>query len=188
MVGNPGTAISVAELARVAYLESNRLPDGIEPGLEATKFYDPVRGAFAAGAQVAVIEVDRSTGALTILRWACVEDAGRAMNPDIVHGQIAGSIAQGIGGAAYEHLVYDDVGNLITGTLLDYLMPTSAEVPELIIDHVSHPAANPLGVRGVGEGGTLGPNAVLAGAVRDALGINLDSLPVTPGALWKELG
>jgi carbon-monoxide dehydrogenase large subunit len=188
VVGNPGTAISVAELARVAYLESNRLPDGIEPGLEATKFYDPVRGAFAAGAQVAVIEVDRSTGALTILRWACVEDAGRAMNPDIVHGQIAGSIAQGIGGAAYEHLVYDDVGNLITGTLLDYLMPTSAEVPELIIDHVSHPAANPLGVRGVGEGGTLGPNAVLAGAVRDALGINLDSLPVTPGALWKELG
>jgi carbon-monoxide dehydrogenase large subunit len=109
------------------------------------------------------------------------------MHPQIVHGQIAGSIAQGIGGAIYEHLVYDETGNLITGTLLDYLMPTSAEVPELTIDHVEHPAANPLGVRGVGEGGTLGPNAVLAGAVSDALGIRIDTLPLSPGTVWKEL-
>ncbi|MDT7555569.1 MAG: aerobic carbon-monoxide dehydrogenase large subunit, partial [Pseudonocardiales bacterium] len=187
VVGDPSSGISVAEVARVAYLESNRLPDGVEPGLEATKFYDPVRGAFAAGAQVAAVEVDRSTGEIRVLRWACVEDSGRAMNPQIVHGQIAGSIAQGIGGAIYEHLVYDEVGNLITGTLLDYLMPTSAEVPELLIDHVEHPAANPLGVRGVGEGGTLGPNAVLAGAVSDALGIRIDTLPLTPGSIWKEL-
>jgi carbon-monoxide dehydrogenase large subunit len=187
VVGDPSSGISVAEVARVAYLESNRLPDGVEPGLEATKFYDPVRGAFAAGAQVAAVEADRSTGEIRVLRWACVEDSGRAMNPQIVHGQIAGSIAQGIGGAIYEHLVYDEVGNLITGTLLDYLMPTSAEVPELLIDHVEHPAANPLGVRGVGEGGTLGPNAVLAGAVSDALGIRIDTLPLTPGSIWKEL-
>lgn len=187
VVGEPKPRISVAEVARVAYLESNRLPEGIEPGLEATKFYDPIRGAFAAGAQVAAIEVDRVTGQLTILRYVCVEDAGRAMHPQIVDGQILGSIAQGIGGAMYEHLVYDEDGNLSTGTLLDYLMPTSAEVPDMVIGHVSHPADNPLGVRGVGEGGTLGPNAVLAGAVADALGVRIDTLPITPASVWTVL-
>jgi carbon-monoxide dehydrogenase large subunit len=184
VVGSPDTTIGLPEVARVAYLESNRLPDGIEPGLEATEFYDPVRGAFAAGAQVAAVEVDRTTGAVRILRYACVEDAGRAMHPQIVDGQIAGSIAQGIGGALYEHLVYDTDGNLSTGTLLDYLMPTSAEIPELVIGHVQRPAANPLGVRGVGEGGTLGPNAVLAGAVSDALGVRIDELPLSPSVVW----
>ena len=87
----------------------------------------------------------------------------------------------------YEHLVYDEDGNLTTGTLLDYLMPTSREIPELTIGHVSTPAANPLGVRGVGEGGTLGPNAVLAGAVADALGVEVDDLPVTPASVWTLL-
>ncbi|MBW0092649.1 xanthine dehydrogenase family protein [Pseudonocardia sp. KRD-184] len=187
VVGEQKARMSVAEVARVAYLESNRLPEGIEPGLEATKFYDPIRGAFAAGAQVAAIEVDRTTGELTILRYVCVEDAGRAMHPQIVDGQILGSIAQGIGGALYEHLVYDDDGNLSTGTLLDYLMPTSAEVPDMVIGHVAHPADNPLGVRGVGEGGTLGPNAVLAGAVADALGVRIDTLPITPASVWTVL-
>jgi carbon-monoxide dehydrogenase large subunit len=187
VVGEPKPRLSLAEVARVAYLESHRLPDGIEPGLQATQFYDPVRGAFAAGAQVAAVEVDRTTGALRILKYACVEDAGRAMHPKIVDGQIAGSIAQGIGGALYEHLVYDEDGNLTTGTLLDYLMPTSAEIPDLVIGHIAHPAANPLGVRGVGEGGTLGPNAVLAGAVADALGVEITTLPITPAAIWTEL-
>ncbi|MFI2478805.1 xanthine dehydrogenase family protein molybdopterin-binding subunit, partial [Nocardia xishanensis] len=178
---------TLAELARIAYLESNKLPEGIEPGLEATRFYDPIRGAFAAGAQAAVVEVDRATGELTILKWVCSEDAGRVINPQIVDGQIAGSIAQGIGGAMYEHLIYDDRGNLSTGTLMDYLMPTSHEIPELVIEHVSRPADNPLGVRGVGEGGTLGPNAVLAGAVRDALGIEILDLPITPARIWEAL-
>ncbi|MHA6794771.1 xanthine dehydrogenase family protein molybdopterin-binding subunit [Pseudonocardia bannensis] len=187
VVGEPTPRLSVAEVARVAYLESNRLPAGIEPGLEATQFYDPVRGAFAAGAQAAAVEVDRTTGELRILSYVCVEDAGRVMHPQIVDGQIAGSIAQGIGGALYEHLVYDEDGNLSTGTLLDYLMPTSAEIPELTIGHLARPAANPLGVRGVGEGGTLGPNAVLAGALGDALGISIDTLPITPARVWKEL-
>ncbi|GAA5164609.1 xanthine dehydrogenase family protein molybdopterin-binding subunit [Pseudonocardia eucalypti] len=186
VVGSPEPELTVAEVARVAYLESNRLPEGFEPGLAATRFYDPVRGAFAAGAQVAAVEVDRATGELRILRYACVEDAGRVVHPQIVEGQIAGSIAQGIGGALYEHLVYDPDGNLITGTLMDYLMPTSAEIPELYIGHISRPAANPLGVRGVGEGGTLGPNAVLAGAVADALDIEVNNLPITPAAIWTE--
>jgi carbon-monoxide dehydrogenase large subunit len=187
VVGEPKPRLTVAEVARVAYLESHRLPEGIDPGLQATQFYDPIRGAFAAGAQVAAVEVDRATGALRILGYACVEDAGPAMHPKIVDGQIAGSIAQGIGGALYEHLVYDEDGNLTTGTLLDYLMPTSAEIPDLVIGHVSHPAANPLGVRGVGEGGTLGPNAALAGAVADALGVEITTLPITPATVWTEL-
>jgi carbon-monoxide dehydrogenase large subunit len=185
--GEPEPLASLAEIARVAYLESNRLPEGIEPGLEATRFFDPIRGAFAAGAQAATVEIDRSTGELRILKWVCVEDAGRVINPQIVEGQIAGSIAQGIGGALYEHLIYDEAGNLSTGTLMDYLMPTSAEVPELIIDHISMPADNPLGVRGVGEGGTLGPNAVLAGAVADALGTEITRLPITPAAVWAAI-
>jgi carbon-monoxide dehydrogenase large subunit len=187
VAGEAKPLVSLAEIARVAYLESNRLPEGIEPGLTATRFYDPIRGAFAAGAQVAVIEVDPVTGELTILKWVCVEDAGRVINPTIVAGQIAGSIAQGIGGAMYEHLVYDEDGNLTTGTLMDYLMPTSAEIPELVIGHVANPADNPMGVRGVGEGGTLGPNAVVAGAVADALGITVTELPVTPARVWEAL-
>ncbi|HZZ50167.1 MAG TPA: xanthine dehydrogenase family protein molybdopterin-binding subunit [Pseudonocardia sp.] len=187
VVGAALPQISVSEIARVAYLESNRLPDGFEPGLHATEFYDPIRGAFAAGAQLAAVEVDRATGRLTILKYVCVEDAGRAMNPKIVDGQILGAIAQGLGGALYEHLIYDEAGNLSTGTLLDYLMPTSAEVPDVIIEHVARPAANPLGVRGVGEGGTLGPYAVLAGAVHDALGVYINTLPVSPATVWKEL-
>ena len=185
--GEPKPVATLAEVARVAYLESNRLPAGFEPGLEATRFYDPIRGAFAAGAQAAIVEIDRASGELTILNWVCFEDAGRVINPQIVDGQIAGAIAQGIGGALYEHLVYDDAGNLTTGTLMDYLMPTSAEVPDLVIGHVSRPADNPLGVRGVGEGGTLGPNAVLAGAVADALGITVSRLPITPATVWEAL-
>jgi carbon-monoxide dehydrogenase large subunit len=183
--GQEQPIISLAEVARVAYLQSDRLPEGFEPGLEGTKFYDPIRGAFAAGAQLAAIEFDPATGATRILDWVCVEDAGRIVHPVIVDGQIAGAIAQGIGGAMYEHLVYDEAGNLSTGTLLDYLMPTSGEIPELRIEHVSLPAANPTGARGVGEGGTLAPNAVVAGALADALGVDVDDLPVTPARVWE---
>ena len=185
VVGQRDPVITLAEVARVAYLQSDRLPEGFSPGLQGTEFYDPVRGAFAAGAQIAAVAFDRATGGTRILRWVCVEDAGRIVHPVIVEGQIAGSIAQGIGGAMYEHLVYDEDGNLTTGTLLDYLMPTAGEIPELVIDHVSTPAANPTGVRGVGEGGTLAPNAVIAGALADAFGVEADDLPITPQRVWE---
>jgi carbon-monoxide dehydrogenase large subunit len=178
---------SLAELARVSYLESNRLPAGFEPGLHATRFYDPVLGAFAAGVQAAVIEVDPSTGGLRILRWVCVEDAGRIVHDRIVTGQVVGSLAQGIGGALYEHLVYDEAGVLLTGTFLDYLLPTASEIPDVVIGHVTHPADNPTGVRGVGEGGTLGPAAVLAGALFDATGVAFDELPLRPDRVWAAL-
>ena len=183
----PSRGIELAEVARVAYLEAHRLPEGCEPGLDATRFYDPVRGTFAAGAQAAVVEIDPATCLPRILRYLCVEDAGRLVNPQIVHGQVAGSIAQGIGGALYEHHVYDELGNLRTATLADYLMPGATEIPDLELDHVLDPADNVLGIRGVGEGGTLGSAAVLANAIADALGIDICDLPLDPARLWETL-
>ena len=186
--GVPGRDVSLAEIARIAHLETQRLPPDLDPGLDATRFYDPIRGTFAAGAQAAIVEVDAETGTLTIRRYVCVEDTGRVINPSIVEGQVQGAIAQGIGGALAEHLVYDEAGQLLTGSFMEYAMPTAVTVPSLEIDHIEEPAANLIGVRGVGEGGTLGPAAVLANAVADALtpfGVEPDDLPLTPARLWE---
>jgi len=185
--GVPDRAVALAEVARVAYLETHRLPAGVEPGLEATRFYDPIRGTFAAGSQGAVVEVDPETGTIAIRRYVCVEDAGRVINPLIVEGQVQGAIAQGIGGALSEHVIYDSAGQLLTGTLMDYALPRAATVPPFELGHVEEPADNLAGVRGVGEGGTLGPAAVLANAVADALaplGIEPNDLPLTPARVW----
>jgi carbon-monoxide dehydrogenase large subunit len=185
--GAPDRAVTLAEVARIAHLETQRLPPDTEPGLDATRFYDPIRGTFAAGAQAAIVEVAMETGAVAIRRWVCVEDTGRIINPLIVDGQVQGAIAQGIGGALAEHLVYDGAGQLLTGTLMEYALPTAAGLPPLEIDHIEEPASNLAGVRGVGEGGTLGPAAVLANAVADALapfGVEPTTLPLTPASLW----
>ena len=189
--GAPGRTVTLAAVARVACLETHRLPPDTEPGLEATRYYDPIRGTFAAGAQAAVVEVDETTGALVIRRFVCVEDTGRIINPLIVEGQVHGAIAQGIGGALFEHLVYDDAGQLVTGTLMDYALPTAGMIPALETAHIEEPAANLLGVRGVGEGGTLGPPAALANAVADALassGTETNELPLRSSHLWVAMG
>ncbi|HEU4367789.1 MAG TPA: xanthine dehydrogenase family protein molybdopterin-binding subunit [Methylomirabilota bacterium] len=186
--GVPGRALALSEVARIAHLETQRLPPDLEPGLDATRFYDPIRGTFAAGAQAAIVEVEPETGALTIRRFVCVEDTGRVINPLIVEGQVHGAIAQGIGGALLEQVVYDPAGQLLTGTLMEYALPTAAAVPRLETDHIEEPAANLAGVRGVGEGGTLGPAAALANAVADALaafGVEPVELPLTPARLWS---
>jgi aerobic carbon-monoxide dehydrogenase large subunit len=183
--GTPGRTLTLADVARVATLETNRLPPSLEPGLEATRFYDPIRGTFAAGSQGAIVEVDPTTGTITIRRWVCVEDTGRVINPMVVEGQVHGAIAQGIGGALFEHLVYDADGQLLTGSFMDYAMPAATMLPRFDVDHIEEPAENLLGVRGVGEGGTLGPAAVLAGAVADALGIETNELPLTAARVWE---
>jgi aerobic carbon-monoxide dehydrogenase large subunit len=175
----------VANVAKAAYLESQRLPEGEEPGLEATRSYDPMRGTFAAGASAAVVEVDPETGAVTLRRYVCVEDAGTVYNPVIVDGQVAGAVAQGIAGALFEQHVYDADGQLRTATLADYLMPSAAELPGFELDHIEDPADNCTGARGVGEGGTLGAAAALAGAVSDALGVEVDTLPLSPAAVFQ---
>ncbi|HEU5194558.1 MAG TPA: xanthine dehydrogenase family protein molybdopterin-binding subunit, partial [Methylomirabilota bacterium] len=118
--GTPGRAVTLAEIARIAHLETHRLPPDTEPGLDATRFYDPIRGTFAAGAQAAIVEIERDTGAITIRRYVCVEDTGRVINPLVVEGQVHGAIAQGIGGALMEHHVYDAGGQLLTGTFMEY--------------------------------------------------------------------
>jgi carbon-monoxide dehydrogenase large subunit len=185
--GAPGRDVALAEIARIAHLETHRLPAGVDPGLDATRFYDPIRGTFAAGAQAAIVEVDPETGVLAIRRYVCVEDTGRVINPRIVEGQVQGAIAQGIGGAVAEQLVYDEAGQLLTSGFMDYALPTAVTVPPVELEHIEEPAANLIGVRGVGEGGTLGPAAVLANAVADALapfGVEPDELPLTPARLW----
>jgi carbon-monoxide dehydrogenase large subunit len=185
--GAPDRAVTLAEIARIAHLETHRLPPDQEPGLDATRFYDPIRGTFAAGAPAAIVHVEPETGVITIRRWVCVEDTGRVINPLIVEGQVHGAIAQGIGGALAEHLIYDETGQLLTGTFMEYAMPTASVIPPFETEHIEEPAANLAGVRGVGEGGTLGPAAVLANAVADALaplGVEPDALPLTPSRLW----
>ena len=186
--GVPGRSVTLAEVARVANLETNRLPPDVDPGLEATRFYDPIRGTFAAGSQGALVEVDPTTGTIAIRRWVCVEDTGRVINPMVVEGQVHGAIAQGLGGALFEHLVYDADGQLITGSFMDYAVPAATMLPSFELDHLEEPADNLLGVRGVGEGGTLGPAAVVAGAVADALGIETNELPLTSARVWQALG
>ena len=179
----PAVGVTVEDVCRVAFLEPHRLPPGTEPGLEATKFYDPITGTFAAGAQAAVVEVDPATGVVDLQRLIVVEDTGRVINPTIVEGQVEGAAAQGIGGTLYEHLVYDDRGQLVTGSLMDYLLPTSADLPRIELGHIADPADNLNGIRGVGEGGTLGPYAAIANAVCDALrpfGVTIDELPLSP--------
>jgi len=179
----PAVGVSVAEVCRVAFMEPQRLPSGEDPGLEMTRFYDPMTGTFAAGAQAAVVEVDIETGEIDVRKMVVVEDTGRMINPMIVEGQVQGALAQGIGGAMYEHFVYDEHGQLTTGTLMDYLLPSALEIPEIVMGHVEDPADNLNGVRGVGEGGTLGPYAAIANAVCDALsplGVTIDELPLSP--------
>ena len=179
----PAVGVSLAEVAAVAYFEPQRLPAGTEPGLEATRFYDPITGTFAAGAQAAVVEVDLDTGEVDVQRIVCVEDTGRAINPMIVDGQMQGAIVQGVGGALYEHLVYDGNGQLQSGTFMDYLAISSDRVPPIELGHIADPAHNLNQIRGVGEGGTLGPYAAIANAVCDALaplGITIDELPLSP--------
>ncbi|MDH3681131.1 MAG: xanthine dehydrogenase family protein molybdopterin-binding subunit [Acidimicrobiia bacterium] len=179
----PAVGVTVADVCTAAFLEPHRLPPGVEPGLEATRFYDPITGTFAAGAQVAVVEVDVETGMIELHRLVVVEDTGRMINPMIVEGQIEGAVAQGIGGTLYEHLIYDDRGQLLTSSLMDYLLPSSTDIPPIEVGHVADPADNLNGVRGVGEGGTLGPYAAIANAVCDALsplGVTIDALPLSP--------
>jgi carbon-monoxide dehydrogenase large subunit len=175
--------IEVRQLARAAYHQSHRFPAITETGLSAVATYDPY-GTFSNACHVAIVEVDIATGQVAIERFVVVEDAGRLINPMIVEGQIHGGVAQGIANALYEEVVYDDAGNVLTGSLADYHVPTMVEIPRLEIHHLETlTEASVTGAKGVGEGGTIGAPAAILNAVSDALapfGIEIFEMPITP--------
>ena len=170
--GAPSRGVGIRELARWAYHRPEKLPEGMQPVLEVTAAYDapPGTGTFTNSAQIALVEVDPKTGRVQVLRYGVVEDCGNIVNPTIVEGQVHGGIAQGIGGALLEELVYSPDGQLQTTTLMDYLMPSATEIPAIEVAHIQTPSTFTIGgMKGMGEGGAIAPPAVIAGAVEDAL-------------------
>lgn len=161
------------------------------PGLEACEYYSPPHASFASGIHGAIIEVDPGTGMVTFLKYVAVHDCGRLINPVVVEGQVHGGVAQGIGGVFYERLVYDEAGQLINASFMDYLLPTAAEVPSILVDHVETPSPlNPLGVKGAGEAGVIPVPALFASAIDDALaplGIRIREMPLHPCRLYELL-
>ena len=156
-----------------------------EPGLEATDWYSPIRSTFANGMHAVVVETDPETAEIKILRYCVVHDCGRLINPRIVEGQIHGGVAQGVGGALYERMVYDEHGQLLNASFMDFLMPYASEVPKVETDHLETPSPlNPLGIKGAGEAGTIPGAAVLAAAISDAEGFFIDTMPISPSELW----
>jgi carbon-monoxide dehydrogenase large subunit len=184
--GASGRRLTLGQLASAA-APGRPLPVGMTPGLEATHYFLAPRATFASGVHVAIVEIDRDTLEVRILDYAVVSDAGTLINPLIVEGQIVGGVAQGIGGALYEELAYDRQGNFISQSLLDYCMPSATQIPHIRIAHLFTPSPlNPLGVKGLGEGGAMAPPPAIANAVEDALGhlgVRINSTPITPTRL-----
>jgi carbon-monoxide dehydrogenase large subunit len=176
--------LPLREVANAAYMQVGNLPEGVEPGLEALGRYRPAREiTFSNGCHVATVEVDPKTGRVTVTGYWVANDCGRVINPTIVEGQIHGGVAQGIGSTFLEHLVYDESGQLLTTTLMDYLLPTATEVPTIEVAHIETPSESFGGVKGMGEGSLIAAPAALAGAVSDALapyGAFVSELPLTP--------
>ncbi|MBI4491705.1 MAG: molybdopterin-dependent oxidoreductase [Chloroflexi bacterium] len=183
VVGLPGRKVSLGEVAQA--LEPGRpRPADLQPGLEATVYYEPPTVTYTNGAHAVVVEVDVETGQVRTLKYAIAHDCGRMINPMIVEGQVHGGVAQGIGGGLFEELVYDGEGQLLTASLMDYLVPTAAEIPHFEVAHLESPSPrNPLGIKGLGEGGAISPPAAYANAVEDALapfGVKITRGPLSP--------
>jgi len=194
-------AVSVRRLAGIAHWHPDALPDGVEPGLHETAYYaapnlappdedDRVVSSAAHGflVDVAVVEVERTTGAVQVRDYVSVHDAGRLLNPLIAEGQVRGGFAHGVGAALFERIVYDEDGNLLTGTFMDYLCPTAADVPSLRMEHLETQSPfTALGAKGLGEGTTMSAPVAIANAVADALGVDALELPLTPARVWELL-
>jgi carbon-monoxide dehydrogenase large subunit len=188
--GSPDKAKAFAELAFAAYTAHN-LPEGMEPGLEETSFYDPANFTFPNSAHIAQVEIDPETGEVSLQRYVAVDDVGKVLNPMIVEGQIAGGIVQGVGQALWEQGVYDESGQLLTGSLMEYAMPRADACPRFEIGRIETPSPhNPLGVKGAGEMGTIAGTVTVANAVMDALaplGIRHLEMPLTPEKIWQAM-
>ncbi len=187
--GGAGATKTIQEIALAAFAAHN-LPDGVEPSIDSDATYDPDNFSFPHGTHLCAVEVDTETGMVTIRSYVAVDDIGKVVNPLIVEGQVHGGLAQGIAQALYEEAVYDDEGNLLTTTLADYLVPSAADLPSYVTDRTESPAANRLGVKGVGEAGTIASTPAVVNAIIDALrplGIRDITMPCTPERVWRAI-
>jgi carbon-monoxide dehydrogenase large subunit len=182
-------SLTFREMSKAVYSEMGRLPPDLREELEVTKIYDPVFGTTSSATHIVALEIDPKTYKVTIHRYVVAEDCGRVINPMIVDGQIHGGVAQGIGAALYEEVVYDETGQLLTASLADYVIPSAGEVPSIETIHLDTESPSTLGgFRGMGEGGTIGAPAAIANALTDALaplGIEIFELPMTPERLFR---
>ena len=187
---NPKKFTTFQEVVRAAYSAKN-LPPGMEPGLDATSYFSPQNFTFPFGTHICVVEIDPETGEVAIVKYVAVDDCGRVINPMMVEGQVHGGIAQGIGQALYEEAVYNEDGQLLTGELMDYVVPKADQLPTYILDRTETPTTvNPLGVKGVGEAGTIGSTPAVVSAVVDALapyGVRNLDMPLKPEKIWRIL-
>jgi aerobic carbon-monoxide dehydrogenase large subunit len=189
-VAGTDKSMTVTDAALAAWTAHN-LPDGTEPGLEDTAVYDPPNFSWPAGCHIAVVEIDEETGAVELERYVAVDDVGTVINPTIVDGQVHGGIAQGVAQALYEEAVYDEEGNLATGSMVNYLVPSAVELPNFEVERTESPSpTNPMGVKGVGETGTIASPAAVMNAVVDALspyGITDIEMPAKPERVWRAI-
>jgi CO/xanthine dehydrogenase Mo-binding subunit len=187
--GVPGRAIPLGELAQKANPMRGAVKPGTQPGLEATNYFGPERGATASGVHAMILEVDRETMQVKVEKYVVVHDCGRVINPLILDGQVQGGVAQGLGNAFYEQLFFDDNGQLLNASFMDYLLPTALEVPRVVTGHRETPSPlNPLGVKGAGEAGAIPVGPLFAQAVEDALqedGFEILEIPLSPNRLWE---
>ncbi|WP_041975525.1 glyceraldehyde dehydrogenase subunit alpha [Pyrinomonas methylaliphatogenes] len=185
---NGKKSVSLKDVALAAHLAKD-LPPDMEPGLSATYFFEPKNFTFPFGTHIVVVEIDRETGDVKFLRYVAVDDCGKVINPMLVEGQIQGGIAQSIGQALYEEVVYDEQGQLVTGSLMDYAVPRAHMIPRFELDRTETPTdVNPLGIKGVGEAGTIGATPAIVGAIIDALapfGVHHLDMPIKPETIWR---
>jgi carbon-monoxide dehydrogenase large subunit len=180
-------SLALPMVALAAYTAHN-LPDGMEPGLKESAFYDPTNFTFPAGSYVCEVEVDSGTGKTSFIDFVAADDFGRLINPMIVEGQVHGGLAQGIGQALLEHAVYDASGQLVTGSFMDYAMPRADDLPSFKLSHTTTLCpGNPLGVKGCGEAGAIGASAAVINAITDAIGHNDLEMPASPDRVWQAI-
>ena len=189
--GAPANAKTFQEVALASYYYTENLPEGMEPGLEATSFFDPSNFTWPAGTHIAVVEVDPDTGQVTLKRFVAVDDVGNVINPMIVDGMVHGGIAQGVGQALQEAAVYDESGQLLSGSMMDYAVPTAEDFPSFEVERTVTPSpVNAMGVKGAGETGTIAASPAVINAVVDALsplGIKHIDMPAKPENVWRRI-
>jgi CO/xanthine dehydrogenase Mo-binding subunit len=188
--GQPDKSMGLGEIAMRANPMRGTFPEGAEPGLEAVDYYGPPYGATGAGALAMIVDVDTETMGVKIERYVIVHDAGTVINPMLIEGQVMGGVSMGIGNSFYEKLVYDEGGQLLTASFMDYLIPQATDMPEKMeLGHLTSPSPlNPLGIKGVGEAGAIPTPACFVQAVESALadtGIEILETPISPSRLWE---